>query len=215
MGFASGSIPELVLHGDAETGEDGSLYFSPGKPWGRAVVGDAPLPDLVGLSSFTVLGWARPEALDIGSGGNRIVFSLNGSQNGIDLVHLADGRLRLSVNEWPDGVKDDSSPDRLRIGEWTFFAVTYDATVATDNVRWYFGDESSPAEADTVVTYNRGTTADDGGPLAIGNFNRTMQGHGYDRQFRGHLRGIEIYGSTIGPKGVLSLDDIRLRQHAK
>jgi PKD repeat protein len=215
IAFPSGSTPELTLHGQVETSVDGALYFSPGKPWGRAVVGDAPLADLVGLSSFTVLGWARPEELDIGSGGNRIVFSLNGSQNGIDLVHLADGRMRLSVNEWPDGVKDDSSPGRLRIGEWTFFAVTYDSTVSKGNVRWYFGDESTPADADTIVTYNRGATASDGGPLAIGNFNRTMQGHGYDRQFRGHLRGLEIYGSRIGPRGALSLEDIQDRQHAQ
>jgi len=93
--------------------------------------------------------------------------------------------------------------------------VTYDSTVSKGNVRWYFGDESTPADADTIVTYNRGATASDGGPLAIGNFNRTMQGHGYDRQFRGHLRGLEIYGSRIGPRGALSLEDIQDRQHAQ
>ena len=41
-------------------------------------------------------------------------------------MHLADGRLRLAVNEWPDRVSNDSSPGKLVAGKWTAFAVTYD-----------------------------------------------------------------------------------------
>lgn len=40
----------------------------------------------------------------------------------------------LAVNQWPDRVKNDSSPGRLAIGKWTFFAVTYDATSNQENV---------------------------------------------------------------------------------
>ena len=66
-----------------------------------------PIEDLRGLRSFTILGWLKPESLQTGSGGNRIVFCLNHDHSGIDLVCHADGRLRLAVNQWPDG-----SPER-------------------------------------------------------------------------------------------------------
>ena len=131
-------------------------------------------PSLEGLRSFTILGWARPTDLKIGSGGNRLAFSLNGSRSGFDLVHHADGRLRLAVNEWPDRVKNDSSPQKLRVGEWTFFAVTYDSTTSKDNVCFYFGGEDAPAALDRKSTYNRGATGSGSGPLTIGNYNQTL-----------------------------------------
>jgi len=34
-----------------------------------------------------------------------------------------------------------------------------------------------------------------------------------DRQFRGQIRGIQIYASRIGQRGALSLDAIRKLQH--
>ena len=52
--------------------------------------------------------------------------------------------MRLAVNEWPDGIRNDSSKGKVQIGKWVFFAVTYDATKQRDNVCWYFGDEDVP-----------------------------------------------------------------------
>ena len=98
--------------------------------------------------SFTICGWLAPSSLQTGSGGNRIAFNLNYNRSGFDLVHLDDGRLRLAVNEWPDGVRNDSSSGKLKPTEWTFFAVTYDAAREKDNVCWYFGAPGSPAELD-------------------------------------------------------------------
>jgi hypothetical protein len=120
--------------------------------------------------------------------------------------------MRLAVNEWPDRVKHDSSPGRLQIGRWTFFAVTYDAMKSKENVRWYFGDANHPARLVKTTSYSRGPTGTASGTLTIGNYNESIQQHGKDRQFRGSLRGIEIFGSRIGPRGVLSLSDIRQRQ---
>ena len=104
-----------------------------------------------------------------------------------------DGRLRLAVNEWPDSISNDSSRGKLQVGKWTFFAVNYDATKSGDNVSWYF---SAPADApgecdrhsDRRTAYNAGPMDSDIGPLAIGNFNKTMSGYGLDRQFRGEIR---------------------------
>ena len=165
-----------------------------------------------GLCSFTILGWANPSSLKTGSGGNRIVFNLNYNHSGIDMVCLQDGRLRLAVNEWPDRVKNDSSSKKLRIGKWTFFAVTYDATRAKDNVHWYFGDADTPAKLDKTTSYNRGDTGKGSGTLTIGNYNESIHQHGKDRQFRGRLGGIKIFGSRIGSRGALPLTDIRKHQ---
>lgn len=213
-GFGTDERPALTLHGTAKRGADSALVLPAGPPWGWVQVGDGPLDDLRGLRSFTVLGWLKPESLQTGSGGNRIVFCLNRDGDGIDLVCHADGRLRLSVNQWPDSVLNDSTPGKLVVGNWTFFAVSCDATRAQDNVQWHFTpplDGPGPAELklDRTTSYNHGPVGMDLRGLAIGNFNETMHSYGLDRQFRGEIRGLEIFGSRMGARGALRLDAIR------
>jgi outer membrane protein assembly factor BamB len=207
-GFATGEFPALKFHGTANRAEDGSLHLPGGAPWGWVEAGEGAIEDLRGLRSFTVMGWLKLESLEVGSGGNRIVFCLNESRSGIDLVCQADGRLRLAVNEWPDGIRNDSSPGKLQIGKWTFFAVTYDATRANENVSWYFSapqeaPQKTPLTFDRKTTYNSGPVGTDIGPLAIGNFNPTMRGYGLDRQFRGAIRGLQLFGSRVSGRGAL------------
>ena len=212
VGFKDADVPGTKLHGKIRRARDGTYDLGDGEPWKWIGVGDRPIGQLEGLRSFTILGWAKPVSLKIGSGGNRIVFNLNYNRSGFDLVCLKDGRLRLAVNEWPDGVRNDSSPQRLRIGNWTFFAVTYDGTKAKDNVHWYFGDAHNPAKLDRITSYWRGPTGKASGTLTVGNYNESIQHHGKDRQFRGQLRGIKIFGSRIGPRGALPLNEIRKHQ---
>jgi len=204
----------IKLQGTARRGTAGSLHFPDGAPWGWARAEDAVIDQLCGLRSFTILGWVKPESLQIGSGGNRIVFCLNKDRSGIDLVCHADGRLRLAVNQWPDSIRDDSSPGKLKTGRWTFFAVSYDAAQPRDNVSWYFSEpRETPGPAaiqlDCRTTYQAGPVAADPGPLAIGNFNETMHGYGLDRQFRGEIRALRIFGSRIGRRGALDLEEIK------
>jgi PKD repeat protein len=217
-GFASGERPAITLHGTAKRGADGALLLpAVAQPWGWVQAGDKPLEELRGLRSFTISGWVRPASLKIGSGGNRIVFCLNRDGDGIDLVCHADGRLRLAVNQWPDGIRNDSPPGKLMVGKWTFFAVTYDAGRSQDNVNWYF---SPPLDApgttevtlDRKTTYNNGPVGADLRGLAIGNFNQTMHSYGLDRQFRGEILGLQIFGSRIGRRG--ALDPEELATHA-
>jgi len=212
VGFERGESPGIELHGKVRRGNDGSYDFGDGEPWKWISVGDGPIEALEGLRSFTILGWANPTSLNIGSGGNRIAFSLNYDRSGFDLVHLKDGRLRLAVNEWPDGVRNDSSPNKLRIDKWTFFVVTYDGGKLKDNVHWYFGDAKNPANLDRTTSYSRGPTGKGSGTLTIGNYNESIHQAGKDRQFRGSLRGIEIFGSRIAHRGALSLSEIRKHQ---
>jgi hypothetical protein len=162
-----------------------------------------------GLRSFTIMGWLKPESLQVGSGGNRILFSLNKDHSGIDLVCHADGRLRLAVNQWPDAFKNDSSPGKLQVGKWTFFAVTYDATQSGENVNWYFSESlADPAKPDVALdrrtSYHSGPVGPDPGPLAIGNFNQTMHSYGLDRQFRGEIRSLQLFGSRVDGRGAFA-----------
>jgi hypothetical protein len=217
-GFPGGELPALKLHGTARRAAAGALLLPDGAPWGWVQAGDSVLEDVRGLRSFTVMGWLKPESLQVGSGGNRILFCLNKDRSGIDLVCHADGRLRLAVNQWPDSVRNDSAPGKLQAGKWTFFAVTYDAGATRDNVSWYF---SPPVDAPAPVTvaldrktsYPAGSVEADIGPLVIGNFNETMRGYGLDRQFRGEIRALQLFGSRVSGRGALALEQIK--QHAQ
>ncbi len=212
LGFKQGDGPATSLHGDIVRTEDGTYDMGDSAPWKWISVGDGPIEDLEGLRSFTILGWIKPTSLKIGSGGNRIAFNLKHNTSGFDLVHLADGRLRLAVNEWPDPVRNDSSPGKIAVNRWTFFAVTYDATAGSDNVHWYFGQSETPAELDRITSYPVGPTGRGSGPLTIGNYNETLHGAGKDRQIRGQLRGIQIFGSRISSQGALPIEEIRRQQ---
>ena len=59
----------------------------------------------------------------------------------------------------------------------------------------------------------RGAVAHRIGALAIGNFNRTMQSYGWDRQFRGTIKGLLVFGSRTSRRGALDPD--RLQIHRK
>ena len=130
------------------------------------------------------------------------------------MVCHADGRLRLAVNQWPDSIQNDSSPGRLKVGQWTFFAVTYDAALSRDNVCLYFSEPTDttrdPAiKLDRKTSYNAGPIGIDIGLLAVGNFNPTMHSFGLDRQFRGEIRAVQIFGSRLPARGALSIETIR------
>ena len=202
------------LSGAVQRLDEGTFCLAAQPPWRWITVGTdgKPLRELEGLQSFTICGWVGPTSLRIGSGGNRIAFNLNYNRSGFDLVHLRDGRLRLAVNEWPDRVRNDSSPGKLRTGKWTFFAVSYDGSGKKNNVCWYFDSPDSPAKLDRKTTYRAGPTGKDSGPLTLGNYNETIHKHGTDRQFRGRLHGIRIFGSKRGSDGALDRSTIRRLQ---
>jgi hypothetical protein len=211
-----GEETPVTFHGPVKRLPDGSLDLGSDEPWKWIAVGkdEKPLPALEGLRSFTLCGWAKAANLKTGSGGNRIAFNLDYNRAGFDLVHLADGRLRLAVNQWPDRVSNDSGPGRIRPGQWVFFAVTYDAGTAKDNVGWYFGGVGAPAALERRTTHAAGPVGPGSATLTIGNYNETIHRHGKDRQFRGVLRGITVHGSRFGPGGALGLERIRRIQEA-
>lgn len=205
--------PAVKLVGTAKRAGNGSFQLIDGAPWGWIKVGEGALDSLKGLRSFTIMGWLKPESLHVGHGGNRILFCLKKNRSGIDLVHHNNGRMRLSVNEWPDGISNDSSTGKLQVGKWTFFAVSYDSLAYGDSVSWYFSAPSdtpgqSTVSLDQKTSYNAGPVDSDIGPLVVGNFNETMEGYGMDRQFRGEIRALQIFGSSKDGSGALKANEI-------
>jgi hypothetical protein len=169
------------------------------------------------LNAFTISGWLNPTSLAIGSGGNRIVFALeSGNGPGVDLVHLANGALRIGINQWPDGANGggpSSSANRLRANaenaatNWVFFAVTYDSAVESGNLKYYFGSPDRLAGIDSAHTYKGGLPDTAGailssGQVTLGNFGtvvaaRTASGPAASRVFRGLMDEIQIFDRAL------------------
>jgi hypothetical protein len=189
----------------------------------RAVDFSNPMGNTLGaMSAFTLSGWINCRDLREGWGGNRIVFALASPGGpGVDLVQLASGALRLGVNQWPDaGAGGPSSSDGMitedpetGAANWVFFAVTYDSTLASSQVNYYFGKPGIEVQPDIIADYFQGAVLQSG-PLTIGNFSPVASArletgpNGGSRVFRGLIDEINVFNKA------LSLDDIRALQKA-
>ncbi|MBD3267201.1 DUF5060 domain-containing protein [bacterium] len=186
------------------------------KPSSQAVdLGKQGLEALKGLQSFTLTGWINARSNQVGSGGNRILCSVNNGGDGIDLVYLKDGRLQVGINEWPDRSPAKSSAGQIPFdpdagkSNWRFFAVTYDATANQDHVKYYFGSIGGEARLDTAVSYNRGKIGYNAGPLTVGHFNPATRTRAEDRMCRGLLDDIRLFGSKMDDSGAFGKEKIR------
>lgn len=202
---------------NAPSGSGGSVDFGTilAGQGGRAIDwGNGLTPTLGAMQGFTLSGWVNVRDLAVGLGGNRIVFALESAGGrGFDLVHLADGSLRLGVNQWPDAGTGGpfSSPGKLTVDpeagpdNWVFFAVTYDPALQTEHVKYYFGSPQFPVALDVARDYtNRGAIAATG-PITLGNFSVVAGARTEtvsSRVFRGLMDDIQVHNR------VLSLEDI-------
>lgn len=214
----SSNVPTGPMTPDNNSGsvDFGSIAAGQG---GRAIdLATGPDGTLGPLSAFTLAGWVNARDLGIGFGGNRLLFALaepNGA--GFDLVHLANGSLRIGINQWPDGDNGggpSSSPGKLTAdpqtgaANWVFFAVTYDSSLETGNVKYYFGGPDQLAQLDGSHAYKGGTPDNGGlidysGALTLGNFgivagarDETGPGGG-SRCFRGLIDEVKVYDQAL------------------
>ena len=101
--------------------------------------------------------------------------------------HAADieqwGMWELSL----DGPRGQSVPRRG--------TVRYVSPSAFRNVGWSLANEFDFMS--NLDGKHPGPMGTDIGPLAIGNFNPTMRRYGLDRQFRGEIRGLQLFGSRV------------------
>lgn len=185
------------------------------------------------LNSLTLCGWINSgnstfRTTSTGRGNAIINATLGGNAGGFVLSYRPDdlsptynqnGRLQFHVNEWSSDIPNNLSSmgtvpldTNHTAAGWVFFAVTYDGTLTTSNLSFYFGNPQTAATNDVVQTYNKGVIVNTG-PLAIGNHNtsagnptgRTVSGNN-GTAFRGLMDEIKIYSK------VLTLAEIREAQ---
>ncbi len=168
--------------------------------------------DLKDLKSFTITGWVNCRNAAEGEGGNRIVSWINNGGDGADLVFKSDGSLQIGIGQWPDSSPARSSAGKISVdanagaSNWRFFAVTYDASLASAQVKFYFGTPSADAALDVSKDYNRGNAGSNIGPsFTVGHFNTATRSGATDRMFRGLIDQIRVYGSKTDSTGALSL----------
>jgi hypothetical protein len=186
--------------------------------FGRAV----DLPASLGpLTQFTVCGWLNARDLTVGPGGNRLAFALDGPNgNGFDLVQLANGSLRIGINQWPDGANGggpSSSAGVLRADpqagptNWVFFAVTYNSTLPSGNLKYYFGNPQALANLDSTHNYTGLFIGLNGelvatGPLTLGNFGWSVSARPdpgpNSRGFRGLIDELRVFDQAIDLAGI-------------
>ena len=117
---------------------------------------------MTGLTKFTVTGWVNCRNSTEGSGGNRLVTWINHGGEGVDVVYKSNGSVQDGIDQWPDGVPAQSSGGKIPtdpaagVENWRFFAVTYDSTLASGHVKFYFGSSTEPATFDVAKDYARG-----------------------------------------------------------
>ena len=194
---------------------------------GRAVdltTYNGPSGTLGAFPQLTVCGWLNANDPNVGSGGNRIAFALEGPGGlGFDLVQRYNGSLSLIINQYNDS-SPNSSYNMVGIdpntgtNNWTFFAVTYDPKLGSGQVKYYFGRANKLAGFDIDRTYIGGVPPppyitgdiDFTGSLTVGNFSsvegaRTATGTG-SRTYRGLIDQLRIYTNA------LNIDEIQQAQ---
>jgi len=216
-GFTN-NVPAGVF---APVGNTGSLDFGGiiAGQGGRAADLTAAAGDgtLGALNAFTICGWVNARDLTEGWGGNRIAFALASPDGpGFDLVQLANGALRIGINQWPDGANGggpQSSSGVIKAdpqtgaGNWVFFTVTYDPSLASGHLRYYLGSPTALAGLDSTHNYTggiaNGGVIEYSGFLTVGNFSDVVSArnetgpNGGSRVFRGLIDELRVYDQAL------------------
>jgi hypothetical protein len=158
---------------------------------------------LTGLVKFTVAGWVNCRNSTEGSGGNRLVTWINHGGEGVDVVYKSDGSVQVGIDQWPDGSPPRSTAGKIPtdpaagVDNWRFFAVTYDSTLASGHVKFYFGSSAEIATFDVAKDYSRGPVGTSISRLCIGHFNVATRSTALDRMFRGLIDEVKVFGDAL------------------
>jgi hypothetical protein len=203
------------LHGAAGSGvseQSGDRAFdntastamgSPSAPGGGGVARHTADDDSVDdLNSFTATGWFK--SADTFTTGARLISSLGAGAGFSLFAGSTAGTLTVGV----DNLTQTTAASFGETNKWIFFAVTYDGTQASNNVKVYRGyRNSTDAGANPVLdlvstlTINAGDINSDSALFAIGNSNGT-DGSIARRPYDGLLDNIRVFGADTGAAGV-------------
>lgn len=204
-GFVSGNSPNGT--GSVfSTGDGNNNYLTTATtalPDGA--IGD--IAKLDGLSSFTLALWVNLQSVSLNDrfmsdGGAPVTPTINGFDfymgapgSGISASNF---QLTLSVN----GTSVNSSVGTGALNQWVFFAVTYDGTLATNNVTFYRGTPSSTAtQLGTTATLAKGAVGDNTLPFQVAGTAQTTN----DRTPTGFFDDIRVYSGAADAAFVESI----------
>ena len=208
------STPNPAFRTNAAPGTGGSHAIDFGTVTGNfGVDSPAPIDGLRNLVRFTITGWINNRSTSEGGDGNRVVRWFNSSTGGqgADLVYHSDGRLEIAVNRTPNGDARSSSgriptSSTAPASNWRFFAVTYDSTLPSGQVQFFFGTPTSDAVFDITRTYSgHGAIGTNIGRLTIGHLNPPTRSGSTSRMLRGLVDEIQIFGNVLTPAEIVRL----------
>ncbi len=152
------------------------------------------------LAAFTLSGWFRLPETATESIGRQDALIENSTISVLDNPGgyrlrggaVADsGTLELRVNR---DFEIESSAAYTEIGEFVFFAVSYDGTLTADNVKFYKGTETGGVTLVDTLTLDAGVVLDENIPLTLG----VTQTSGLTiNPFQGQLDNIRIDGAVV------------------
>lgn len=170
------------------------------------------------IGGITVCGWINSRDNGVGSGGNRIAFALETPNGlGFDVMQRGSGSMGFNVNQYNDGGPASTTglitaDAGAGASNWVFFAVTYDPSLASSQVKFFFGRTDRLAAFDVARTYSPPPTnqIEYTGLLTVGNFSSvegqySATGTG-SRTYRGLIDQLRIYTN------VFSIDEIQQAQ---
>lgn len=169
------------------------------------------------LSSFTLQGWFKTVPGTTLGGFARLFDNHNDSispQGGFELYGglnangpVDPGKLSLLVNGSQVTTTTEAYPEQ---NIWVFFAVSYDGTLTTNNVKFYKGTKTSQVILVNTLTLNKSRVNDEPTGLGLGNRDRrpSIPTQVLDRPFDGFLDNLRIFGTATGRGGVLSISEL-------
>lgn len=185
------------------------------------IANQADLSAVDNLSSFTLQGWFKTApGQTLGSfarlfdnhsdkvspqGGFEVYGGVNA--NG----PTGPGKLSLLVNGSQASTTTAAFSEQ---NTWVFFAVTYNGTSKTNNVKFYKGTKTAPVKLVNTLTLAKGAMNSEPTGLSIGNRDRRPLDPTQvrDRPFDGFLDNMRIFGTKTGGGGVLSQSELEARR---
>lgn len=166
------------------------------------------------FNSFTLTGWFRLPATATESLGRQAALIENSTISVLDAPGgyrlrggptANSGTLELRVNR-DNSV--ESSAAYNEIGQWVYFAVSYDGTLSSNNVLFYKGTTNGSVSLVDTLSLNAGPVAQENIPLTLG----VTQTSGLTlNSFSGFLDNVRIYGE-VAP--LATLESARLADAA-
>jgi hypothetical protein len=191
--------------GSGVSGQAGDYSFVGTSNYNSGAFSAAPITALNNLTSLTVTGWIKVSSW----GADQDIFTTQtGYYSGFKLSVAASGELAMKDRGFADQTSTSGGVFDDNLGNWTFFALTWDGTgAATNAVNFYYGTTSSSSSL--VSTINRsvetstGTASD---PLGVGNSANIPSYQWWDA-VNGSLDDIRVYGSVLNST---SIENVRL-----